>query len=542
MFDKNEIFPIYGPPGTGKTTTCVEVVRKRIWEGVDPKHIAYVGFTKKAAWEAQERVVTKLGIKKAHLPHFCTIHALSHRLYKALYKEHTDVMKKADFRAVGDKTALPVTGNHEVSNDPDSSILTTTMGIGKGDFCLAQINLAHARGIPLEAQIADYLDPFLMQNFKVTPREIQLFDYFLKEYKQVKGKIDFCDMLDRAHECEPLDVTHAIIDEAQDLSYAQWLVCERLLSNCSKIWIAGDDDQAIYEFSGADSSIFLNMGDHPNARVLDKTYRLPPAVFDHANRISARISKRVKKKWKPVKNKEEGGVRFINSLNEVADLFKEGEWLLLTRNRTYMKIFEDHMRVAGYRYMLDGKNSIPDRIKSAIVGWEHLRNGGTVPLKTVVRIYEAHRSSTLKDTEEQQARGRIARGHKTGIQVALLATEKEEFSLEYLQEYHGMLSTAEMPWYDVLLNIPESGVAYYRAAAKKGELRADPRIRINTIHGVKGGEADNVIVYPKMGTLTAATFMTDPDPEYRCAYVAVTRARQNLYILLSGTEADVLYM
>ena len=80
-----------------------------------------------------------------------------------------------------------------------------------------------------------------------------------------------------------------------------------------------------------------------------------------------------------------------------------------------------------------------------------------------------------------------------------------------------------------------------RAVIKRGGLGEAPRIRVSTIHGVKGGEADNVAILPDMGRLTYSNFETDPQDEHRCAYVAATRAKQNLHVLVSDNVMQYPY-
>jgi DNA helicase-2/ATP-dependent DNA helicase PcrA len=72
----------------------------------------------------------------------------------------------------------------------------------------------------------------------------------------------------------------------------------------------------------------------------------------------------------------------------------------------------------------------------------------------------------------------------------------------------------------------------------RGELDVEPRITISTIHGAKGAEAENVAIISDMTRNTADAFRRDPDSEHRVFYVAVTRARENLYLILpQGKEA-----
>jgi DNA helicase-2/ATP-dependent DNA helicase PcrA len=65
---------------------------------------------------------------------------------------------------------------------------------------------------------------------------------------------------------------------------------------------------------------------------------------------------------------------------------------------------------------------------------------------------------------------------------------------------------------------------------RNGEKFNDkPRITISTIHQSKGGEADNVVLVTDMGKLSWDNLGTDE--ENRVWYVALTRAKENLYLV-----------
>ena len=70
---------ILGPPGTGKTTTLLRIVEDALSRGVPPERIAYLAFTRKAAYEAQERAMTQFGFDEARFPFFRTLHSLAFR-------------------------------------------------------------------------------------------------------------------------------------------------------------------------------------------------------------------------------------------------------------------------------------------------------------------------------------------------------------------------------------------------------------------------------------------------------------------------------
>ena len=74
---------------------------------------------------------------------------------------------------------------------------------------------------------------------------------------------------------------------------------------------------------------------------------------------------------------------------------------------------------------------------------------------------------------------------------------------------------------------------FYNRVQEKGFL-ADvlkPRVVLSTIHGVKGGEAECVVLLTAMTKASKEELITSPDDYYRVLYTAITRAKRSLYIL-----------
>ena len=75
------------------------------------------------------------------------------------------------------------------------------------------------------------------------------------------------------------------------------------------------------------------------------------------------------------------------------------------------------------------------------------------------------------------------------------------------------------------------------AALRRGEKPTKtPRIRLSTIHGAKGGEADNVVLFTDMANRTYKDMQKYTDNERRVFYVGVSRAKSNLNIVIPRTK------
>lgn len=72
---------------------------------------------------------------------------------------------------------------------------------------------------------------------------------------------------------------------------------------------------------------------------------------------------------------------------------------------------------------------------------------------------------------------------------------------------------------------------FYTKATAQGFDILNPNIQLSTIHGAKGGEADCVVLLTVMSKASFLEKVTDPDSYYRLLYVALTRAKDTLYIV-----------
>ena len=95
-------------------------------------------------------------------------------------------------------------------------------------------------------------------------------------------------------------------------------------------------------------------------------------------------------------------------------------------------------------------------------------------------------------------------------------------------------------WYEAFNNVSVSKRDYMRAMLDNGEnLLMDPRIKVSTIHGAKGGEAHNVILYLNQTANTikgAKKSQEKQDEEFRVWYVGITRTIENLFLIKSKNK------
>jgi superfamily I DNA/RNA helicase len=175
----------------------------------------------------------------------------------------------------------------------------------------------------------------------------------------------------------------------------------------------------------------------------------------------------------------------------------------------------DQLKMAGYLFERNGSRSISERLSVAVNGWEQMRKGRPITLQAAQVVY-----SFMSGNGKH-----IKRGKKN-----IEAPDDQLFTIELLQKEHGLLVGDESIWHEALDKIPDVDRAYITALLRRGEkFNAVPRIRLSTIHGTKGGEAENVVL---MTDLTYAAMKAgNPDDLHRVFYVGVTRTKDNLYLI-----------
>lgn len=459
---------IFGPPGTGKTTRLLGLLNRELLSGVPPERIAFVSFTRKAAQEAAQRACTAFRLDPRRFPYFRTIHSLC---FQELGLTKEQVLSPKHLKELEEILGVPFTP------DPEELAGGLRGGSKLGDKALRIATLAaltqrSIQDVWHELQGVDVIDWYQLE---------WIVDSYNK-FKEARGLLDFTDMLimfrDGAYQL-PVDVS--VVDEAQDLSGLQWDIVEAAFGGCQRQFVAGDDDQTIFTWAGADVERFLTL--EGSREVLGQSHRLNLPVYAVAHRIAQRIAHRESKLWVP--RDAPGVVERVTDFDYVLPQMNTGTWMVLVRNVHQLPRFVNAVRQAGYLYTSRGATSVSELHLAAIRLWERGLNGG----------------------------------------------ELSEDELAVLSEYVDDMD-ADTHWWEAFTKLPAATREYYRSCLRNGEdVHALPRVLIDTIHSVKGGEADNVVVLPDWTPRIDKEFAVNPDAEHRVWYVAVTRARNRLYLL-----------
>jgi len=87
-----------------------------------------------------------------------------------------------------------------------------------------------------------------------------------------------------------------------------------------------------------------------------------------------------------------------------------------------------------------------------------------------------------------------------------------------------------------LLKLSQDEKQYLKAIKRRGGITTEPAVKLSTIHRMKGGEDENIVLLTDMGYLPHKTLQENPDDEHRVFYTAVTRTKENLHIVDSESK------
>ncbi len=580
--------------GSGKTRVIAAKVGHLLERGFDPRRIAAITFTNKAAREMRERVgellIRQGGKKVADELAISTFHALGARIIRA------------DAKALGLKPGFSIL-------DPDDILPIVAELIPTTDRARARAaQMAFSRWKNALVSPSSALKAAKSDAEAVAARAFGRYDEALRAYHAV----DFDDLIALPIALLGADAGiaakwrercgHLLIDEVQDTNPAQYQLMRHLVGERASFTAVGDDDQAIYGWRGASVENLARLAqDYPSLTVikLEQNYRSTVRILRSANALIAHNARlHDKKLWSehghgdaiPVTPaaddlaEAEGVVRRLLA-HRFQHRGKYADYAILYRGNHQAKVFEQQLRAQNVPYEVSGGQSYFERaeIKDLMAYLRLIANddddpafiravttpkrgvGATTLAKLSAIAADRHASlfaavfdaeaavqlparqreildefctliNGLRYRAEREPAGRLLDElvAAIGYEDHLAATsERKQAEVRWtgVRDFIGWLSTKGEADRKNLLELTQTIALITMLEGQEG--RVPDAVRLSTLHAAKGLEFPHVfLVGLEEGLLPhrEAIAAGNVDEERRLMYVGVTRAQRSLHL------------
>jgi superfamily I DNA/RNA helicase len=350
----------------------------------------------------------------------------------------------------------------------------------------------------------------------------------LERFKRVENLLDFTGMLELVLELgRRPDVDVALIDEAQDLAPLQAAVCEMWFESCERSYVAGDEDQAVYGFQGADPSWLLQLAERGEPEILRKSHRVPIVVHALASQVIRQNKTRLEKDYLPVARA--GRVEHADRRDLARYLHADVETFVLARNRIYLRPIAHQLLDLGYPYIVEGDGG-PSPLSN-----ERLLRAISVAKLLVAPDAQLFFAKDIKILLDHVPAGSGLTSWETKSRIRELAKEGAKIVLSELVELGMKPLLDNLEQQGPLSILTTRWRRYFELLFERYGCVPQPKIVLTTMHGAKAREADRVILIPDMSRATWNDYQRGGhagfESENRILYVALTRAKETLVLV-----------
>ena len=568
--------------GSGKTKVLTTRIAYLIKEkNIDPYNILAITFTNKAAKEMKERIINLVGTV-GYSMQISTFHSFGLSIIKDNYEL---LGYKPNFTILDSDDTLTLLKKilKEMNIDPkiyNPKAIKNSISSAKNELIDSKKYVKYV-GSDFESTVLDVYKQYeerLMANNALDfddllMKPIELFTNNPKVLKEYQERFKYI-----------------LIDEYQDTNEAQYLLTKMLSAKYKNICVVGDDSQAIYSWRGANYKNILNFEkDYKDTKVvyLEENYRSTKTILNAANSvIKNNLDKKEKNLWT---NNDEGvKITYHKALSEmdearyvtdeVKNLMKDGtnpsDIAVLYRTNAQSRAMEDAMLESHIPYKVIGSFYFYNRreIKDLISYLKLIYNNDDdtsllriintpkrgIGLKTVealsikavenkTSIYNSIDSgkelvfkNLIEELKEKQENLSLTELvdlvlDKTGIKKELESekTIEADIRLENLEEFKSITRSFEES--NGIISLGEFLEQITLVSDMEEHKNNDNVVTLMTIHSAKGLEFENVfIIGMEEGIFphrNSSDLREDLEEERRLCYVAITRAKKNLYLV-----------
>jgi len=537
---------IAGPPGTGKTTKLVEIYYNHLIDKYSPADIIVISHTNTAANHIRDKIYSDESIQEYQEKTGNEIFRLIKQSKETLKENVSTIHKFCKDRVIGDSFLIEdyeiLINIHELFNKYTfgKNFQSVDLLFKKHPF-FKFMSMARDNG----KNFLDYYRSLTYkekEEYKYEPEELIDLE---KKYTTFKNNekindrsrsiLDFQDMVQKFSDNEQTseevcaDIKVLIVDEAQDSSVIQ-RKAERVMSkNVEYFYKAGDPDQSIFEFAGADPDSFHKEFARPEIE-LEQGHRCPRLVNEYCKDIIKPIWQHYNysRVWKP---REENGVVVEGEIFEMSDLAQD-PFASELRNRI-LNTSEDFV----FTYRGNEPTNMISYLKELGMPIKVPKNAKLKFKYPTVEINN-HRAFLSLSRRENVSLAKI-RSMLKSVDTQYLASDKNiededrgSYDKKWLVENKylvpGVMDTDDFQLINKINSIIEKN--YIRKIVNNNRDLDNKRIFLENIHTIKGKEFDNVVL-----DMT----LTNEEEDFvkrRMAFVACSRAKKTLWTIKSRTN------
>ena len=570
-------------PGSGKTTTMTRRVVHLITEcRVNPAHILVVTFTKAAAREMRERfwkLCALSGVRSNYsLVTFGTFHGIFYGILKAAYGLTGKNILSEDKKY---ELLKEIVYKEQVDTEDERELF---------EGLVQEISEVKNARIPLEHYYSrncpDEVFRRIYAAYVSACRRARLLDF--------DDMLLYCyDLLDQRPDILAgwrEKFQYILVDEFQDINKLQYDIVKMLAAPRNNLFIVGDDDQSIYAFRGAKPEIMMHFPkDFPkvHTEILSCNYRSTEEIVEAAGKVISFNQRRFKKKIHA--NKEKG----MPPVVKIFEKEKEEERYVRECIRRYAQSGTPYEEMAvlyrtnsgagflveklmEYQIPFQMRDILPNLyehwISRNMISYMKLAKGDRSRREFLQVMNRPNRYISRAALEESTVSFEALRWHYEGKEWLLDRIDKLEEDLgkiremtpygainyirygvgydEYLKDYASYRKLKVQDLYEVLEELADQAKGYktfdewfshireytenLKEQAKK-QSAEKKGVVISTLHSIKGLEFDKVFIMDvNEGSIPyhKAVSESDIEEERRLFYVGMTRAREELQLLL----------